>query len=409
MKNPNSLLLILFFLIVNQTSSYCQWRSISSGTDQQLFCVHFPSDSVGYVIGRSGTVLKSTDKGNTWNPLTTELDGGLFQSVYFLNDSIGFITGATYGKILKTVNGGSSWATVMVPTTNDFYDIKFINDSIGLVVGYREIWKTTDQGETWSSQYANQSLNFPVFTSIEFLNADTIFIAGVDASTGRILKTTNGGMQWISTSISPDMRFDVKFTNELVGYTTGNISDIFKTTDGGVNWSALSDPKLLNIRKLYFFNEDKGYVAGANGNILSTEDGGLNWLNEETGTDDNLNWIYFVTETLGFAVGDSGTILKFSNEIITSVDESVSSDIKLFPNPSPDNVEVVIKTDGEEEVVQLSILNTMGGLVYNEQLCTYHGQVSKNLNVSNFPAGQYLLSIRCRNQKQIIKKFFVIK
>jgi photosystem II stability/assembly factor-like uncharacterized protein len=409
MKFLINILFTFLFLVIQHNTSYCQWTSISSGTDNHLFCVHFPSDNIGYVVGTSATVLKSIDGGNTWNPLNTGLSWELFESVYFLNDTVGFVTGATNGKILKTINGGSSWTTMTLPTTNDLNDIKFVNDTVGLAVGYREIWKTTDQGKTWSSQYANQNLAFPVFFSVEFQNADTVFIAGVDGETGRILKTTNGGDEWSSTSISPQMRFDVKFPSKLIGYTTGTNSDIYKTIDGGANWSLISDPEISNNKKMSFLSENIGYAAGYNGHILGTIDGGLNWSTEETGIDDDLNWIHFVTETLGFAVGDTGTILKFSTQIPTAVNEKDRMpDIEVFPNPSADNLNIEINSVGEE-VVEITLLNSVGILVYNEKLHNRDGQILKNLNVLNLSAGQYLLSVRTDNKKRVSKKLLIVK
>lgn len=60
----------------------------------------------GWAVGDNGTILKTTDGGNTWGLQTSGTTESL-QSVHFINTQTGYIVG-TNGVILKTVTGGGS-------------------------------------------------------------------------------------------------------------------------------------------------------------------------------------------------------------------------------------------------------------------------------------------------------------
>src|SRR5688572_16004426 len=74
---------------------------------------------------------------------------------------------------------------------------------------------------------------------VKFINAATGFSAG---DYGTILKTTNGGVNWVSqvSGITQDLK-SVSFPNSSTGYTAGYYSTaaVLKTTNGGANWVSL--------------------------------------------------------------------------------------------------------------------------------------------------------------------------
>src|SRR5689334_17625947 len=75
--------------------------------------------------------------------------------------------------------------------------------------------------------------------SIKFTDQNTGYTCGYN---GTLLKTTNGGNDWIIQSkITKDFFHDVCFVNSMTGFAAGynytsTSSIIYKTTDGGSNW-----------------------------------------------------------------------------------------------------------------------------------------------------------------------------
>ena len=66
--------------------------------------VYFPHTDTGYVVGDTGTILKTIDGGTTWIAQTSGTDNSLY-AVSFADVSTGYAVGAS-GTILKTTNGG---------------------------------------------------------------------------------------------------------------------------------------------------------------------------------------------------------------------------------------------------------------------------------------------------------------
>lgn len=89
-------------------------RTANGGTDwdstlfsQGMQGIDFPKPATGFAVGYGGTILRSTDQGNTWSPQTSGSFFDLFD-VHFASDGLtGLAVGAT-GTILRTVNGGQA-------------------------------------------------------------------------------------------------------------------------------------------------------------------------------------------------------------------------------------------------------------------------------------------------------------
>ncbi len=100
------------------------------------------ADSVnGYIAGNWGTIIKTTDGGNSWMNMPTG-SMSLLKSVYFVNAKVGYAVGDSY---LKTTDGGKSW------TENDelsyLYVVYFLDANTGYIGESGYILKTTTGGE----------------------------------------------------------------------------------------------------------------------------------------------------------------------------------------------------------------------------------------------------------------------
>jgi photosystem II stability/assembly factor-like uncharacterized protein len=133
-------------------------------------------------------LLKTTDEGNTWEPLqigvTNDLNG-----LCFPDDPIaGYVVGSS-GLVLKTDDGGMNWIPKPIGTVEFLASVDFPNMVTGNVAGASGVvFRTTDQGENWFQQPSGTSeflwaVQFPV-------DELTGFAVGRN---GVITKTTDGG------------------------------------------------------------------------------------------------------------------------------------------------------------------------------------------------------------------------
>src|SRR5689334_3508104 len=85
------------------------WVQQVSGTTNTLWSVHFLSDTTGYVVGDNATMLRTTNGGATWSPVSnclTSPDG--FFSVRVLNSSLIWAGGDL--SIVRTEDGGNNFS-----------------------------------------------------------------------------------------------------------------------------------------------------------------------------------------------------------------------------------------------------------------------------------------------------------
>jgi photosystem II stability/assembly factor-like uncharacterized protein len=117
---------------------------------QEVASVCFSDDSTVHAVGY-GLVLRSTDKGKTWQP-QVDLKGDFFQSVCFPSEHIGYIVGQN-GGILKTTDGGASWIYLQKSKNlgNPRFRAVFFTDILrGWICGEEGVlWQTTDGGTNW--------------------------------------------------------------------------------------------------------------------------------------------------------------------------------------------------------------------------------------------------------------------
>lgn len=110
------------------------------------------SDSLSVHAVGMGWVMRSADAGRSWKRL--DITGDFFQAVQFPTPSIGYICGSG-GTILKTSNGGQSWEEIrkggsMGKRNQPFRALWFVNAEEGYVVGDSGIfWQTENGGATW--------------------------------------------------------------------------------------------------------------------------------------------------------------------------------------------------------------------------------------------------------------------
>jgi photosystem II stability/assembly factor-like uncharacterized protein len=72
---------------------------VSTSTTQKLNSVYFVNNNIGYIAGNFGTILKTSDGGNTWTVLSSGITQDL-RSIYFTDVNTGYIVGA-FHTILK--------------------------------------------------------------------------------------------------------------------------------------------------------------------------------------------------------------------------------------------------------------------------------------------------------------------
>lgn len=137
-------------LLIQGTNEGGQWQLVDS-FDLELRDIHFTSPQVGFMAG-FGVVYKTTDGGATWEFTPAEND--FFVSLAFVSEQVGYVVGRA-GSILQTTDAGQTWQVLrdgnrLWLPRHRYHKIRFWDQQTGYLVGDRGLMlRTQDGGETW--------------------------------------------------------------------------------------------------------------------------------------------------------------------------------------------------------------------------------------------------------------------
>ena len=426
----------LFIIITVHQISFSQsgWFQQTSGTNVDLYSIYFVNSNTGYATGYVSypnlisVILKTTNSGVNWVNIKQDTLKFL-SSIFFVDENSGYVVGDSPigAPILKTTDGGVTWSTQYMQT-NMLYSVYFIDSNTGFIAGkYGVMLNTSNSGANWIMH----QISYHDLFSVNFININTGYSVGgggIPGTSGTIYKTTNCGLNWIDQSIfnSNFVLQSISFPNQNTGYTeghTGSQSAVLKTINGGANWIINLTNDSLWFNYLYFTNELTGYTIGNEGLIIKTTNGCGSFTNQNSNVNRNLYSIFFTDNNTGYIVGQLGTILKTTNGGepigIRKISSSSPGSFKLFTNyPNPFNPSTKIKFDiplsrgvpeGRGVLTQLTIFDILGREVttlVNEQLKP--GSYEVEWNGSNYASGIYFYTLKTDNfsgtRKMILMK-----
>jgi photosystem II stability/assembly factor-like uncharacterized protein len=218
-------------------------------------------------------VLKTTDAGLTWAPVTQPSSTNYtLQSIEFVDANTGwvivnFLT-VPGGNIFKTTNGGVTWDQQTIGTTDSLAALDMVDANVGYITlnsSNRPIYKTTNGGMNWT----------PVTTpflgqirSVRAVDANLVYL-GIGSGTNRVGKSIDGGVTWqqIALPATADV-VSLDFSDANTGYVAGqSLNALFKTTDGGATWS-FQNAHVNAVVRIYAGPSGAAWALGTSASIL---------------------------------------------------------------------------------------------------------------------------------------------
>ena len=122
-------------LILRSTDKGVTWKRTGITADY-FRSIHFPTSKVGYAVGFSGSIVKTTNAGEDWELIRNgdklNVSNEPFRSVFFVDENKGYIVG-DFGLFWQTTDGGSNWDVIDFPKDIDLHDLYVINNRIYIV------------------------------------------------------------------------------------------------------------------------------------------------------------------------------------------------------------------------------------------------------------------------------------
>lgn len=339
------LVLLCEFSFFSQSLTQYGWEWLNpKPTHAPLVDIKFANVYTGYCVGSGGTILKTTNRGLDWSFLHTWVQPGFYDyKILNVFNAETLIVVGNSPNFYKSTNGGSTWTVINSGVSAVIFGMNFRNDLTGYAVGeWGTVLKTTSGGYSWQQINTNYYL---ILSAVSFPDNNTGYAVGQ-----KIVKTTNGGLTWDTSSAVTNAN-SVYFRNNMTGFIGAN--GLFMTTNGGLNWNDVSNGA-YNCNTINFIDSLTGWVSAGNA-VLKTTNGGFNWINvsgsQGSGicfvdslngyacsgdsygsiirrtTDGGSNWsllsskfesgdiyaLYFLNENTGFYGGTSGNLRKTTN------------------------------------------------------------------------------------------------
>ena len=241
-------LLIVLFVASSTVAQTGTWARQRTGTMAWLHSVFFLDQNRGWAVGSKGTLLQTSDGGNTWN-LRGASNTDVVRDIFFIDDRNG-------------------WMVVEV----NAYELKTKEDPRAYLM------KTMDGGEHWKR------------IEIKGFDVDAILVRAVFSRNGRgwtfgeagsIYTTHDAGDTWVKLR-SPTRRLLLGgiFVDDDRGWLVGAGATIIQTADGGETWYQPTLPQIeksVRFTATSFVDNRKGWAVGSGGNVYNTVNGGRTW------------------------------------------------------------------------------------------------------------------------------------
>ncbi|WNH08022.1 YCF48-related protein [Thalassobellus suaedae] len=419
MKILKYLFLFFFFNALSQST----WQTLTNITpninNQRFDDVFFLDENTGWAAnGYYANVYKTIDGGKNWTEQLSQSELGgsyYFRNIEFLNNDIGFL-GTLNGEFFKTTDGGDNWSLVtIIPNPPAICGLDTVGTSTiygcGAYFSPAHIIKSTDSGVTW--QFIDMSAYANALVEIHFLTENVGFVSGRNNSGATILKTIDGGNTWteiFNSNIVGEYVWKLQIFENNTDIIFGSISSIspnigklIKTTDGGINWDSFSAPE-TDIQAVGFISENHGWMGGHTTGFYETLDGGQNWTNLNIGN--NLNRIFIINSNLAYASGTS--IYKFTDEALGNNNTIENSrkklNIKFKNNPVESTLDFSVDFLSNDNIL-IELYNSQGQYIKQLSRDIITSPVTKkyNFHVNNLPSGSYLINFHNNTGRESIK------
>jgi photosystem II stability/assembly factor-like uncharacterized protein len=295
------------------------------------------------VVSLAATSLAVASSGGYAWQLTPTGSPARLRGLSAVSEQVAWASGSA-GTVLRTTNKGASWQSVGPPgTTNlQFRDIEAFDADTAVILSIGEgpdsrIYRTSDAGQTWSLVFLNDE-------PLAFYDCMAWFdkhrgLALSDPVNGRfrILATDDGGRSWhvVNADMPPALPGEFAFAASGQCITTaggrdawfgtggGAVARVFHSSDRGETWTVSPTPirsgPSAGIFALAFRDSRHGIAAGgdfflpaASPDALAlTDDGGATWQLVADAPNEYRSGAHWVTGTDAIIVGPSGSDASF--------------------------------------------------------------------------------------------------
>ena len=265
--------------------------------------------AVSMLVGTSLAFASGGNRNYSWQLTPTGSTASL-RGLSAVSERVAWASGSI-GTVLRTTNKGATWQSVGPPGTEalQFRDIEAFDKNTAVILSIGDtpdafrIYRTTNAGQTWTLAFQNTEPT-AFYDCMAFFDKHR-GLALSDPINGRfrILATTDGGRSWriVNAEMPPALPTEFAFAasgqcitaagGRDAWFGTGGdaVARVFHSSDRGQTWTVSSTPMLsgptAGINALAFSDTRHGLAAGgdfaaptvAPDSLALSADGGDSW------------------------------------------------------------------------------------------------------------------------------------
>jgi photosystem II stability/assembly factor-like uncharacterized protein len=281
------------------------WTPQLTGVTARLRGVSAVSDRVAWASGSNGTVLRTTDGGNTWTAIKVpDADALDFRDIDAFSDTTAYVLSIGNGelsRIYKTSDGGRQWTLQLAnKDPKIFLDaMAFWSEKAGLafsdsVDGQFVVFSTASGGGAWDRIPVNRLPPALPNEGAYAASGSNVAIFGnhvwIGTTASRVLHSPDRGRTWtvaqapLPTSASAGI-FSIAFRDALHGIVVGGdyqkegeaIDNAAITSDGGNTWTLVKGLSGYRSVVAYRRGSKSSWIAVGPQGADVTDDDGRTW------------------------------------------------------------------------------------------------------------------------------------
>jgi hypothetical protein len=229
----------LFAVILFLAGQYLNAQNItwqSAGLDGQAvsdFCI--TADNTYYAVMNDGTIRLSTNNGADW--ITKSLGYNVNHYFRCASDASNNLYFTQFGGAYKSTNKGTSWTQLNFnyPGLNnpELYSIMVLPNQNIVIGELSHMFTSTNGGTSWSASQVGAAKN-----TLELLN-NVLFGSGVGLQGMGIVKSTDYGITWSTTSCDKDITGMCKVNSKLLALVGMMNTRFITSANLGATWDSV--------------------------------------------------------------------------------------------------------------------------------------------------------------------------
>lgn len=285
--------------------------------------VHFVDKTTGYLLLADGSVLKTTDAGDSFAKQTAipgtaasaTPGGAVAKDILFTDPDSGIASvspsGGGNSSAFFTTDSGVSWKPLTIPAGSVEKLYRFDASTI-YAIGAGTLLRSDDAGQTFAKQAFGTG---QTLTSIGCADPDLCLIT---TAQGALNRTTDGGATATVITASSVPLAGAAFASAARAVAVGAAGQTVISDDGGINYTAIGGDvggQFTNLRRGPVATS--AFAPGARGQIALTADAGATWRVANVSTSADILDTSWSDSKTGYALDVRGGLFRTLNGGLT--------------------------------------------------------------------------------------------